>query len=209
MGILVDNKIRARCLHLKGPRAGKLLDQPLISPFSEGVSGGGVISHGLTHAGYDLRLGDRLKLFRADYGRPVSTKRFADEDYCALVFHNMIPELGERGRYFVLPEGGYALAVSMERFWMPPDLKGRVIGKSTNARGGIIVNCTPIEPGWQGYLTIELHNGLPCPVELYVGEGIAQVEFDTLEGIPDKDYAAKDGQYQHQEEKPIPPRVKR
>lgn len=209
MSILVDNQIRERCVHLKGPRAGRPLDRPLLNPFSEGQSGGGIISWGLTHAGYDLRLGDRLKLFRSDFENPVSAKKFGDEQYQRLVFHDMLPETRGKDCYFVIPRGGYALAVSMERFWMPPDLKGRVVGKSTNARGGIIVNCTPIEPGWKGFLTIELHNGLPCPVELYVGEGIAQVEFDTLAGVPDKDYAGKDGQYHEQEERPVPPRVKR
>lgn len=95
----------------------------------------------------------------------------------------------------------------MEYLRIPSHLKGRCVGKSTLARAGILINTTPLEPGWEGYLTIEIGNVSPCPAKLYVGEGIAQLEFEVLSSLPEMDYASKGGIYQGQDSV-TPPRVK-
>ena len=171
---------------------------PLIDPFVEGRVEG-VISYGLTHAGYDLRLAGEALMFKPSYGLIVDPKRFADEEYRRKMFDTVEASDGK----IVVPPHSYCLVRSVERFQLPLDLKGRCVGKSTYARCGIIVNCTPLEPGWGGYLTIELANTNPCPVALYVSEGIAQVEFEQLDHIGEG-YGSK--KYQHQGPTPEPPR---
>lgn len=85
---------------------------------------------------------------------------------------------------------------------------GLVVHNSTLARAGVLVNCTPLEPGWEGHLTIEIANATPCPVCLYAGEGVAQLEFETLSGTPDVLYGDKAGKYQRQSAEPVPSRIK-
>lgn len=186
--LLNDRQIRERCL----------APDPLLEPFSEAVSGGGVVSYGLSHAGYDLRLGPEILVFKNTLCAEVDPKRFGDPEYQRTVFERLyygdeaehsdcIRMDGNRVR---IPAGGYILGRSYEYIQVPGDLKGRCVGKSTYARCGIIVNTTPLEPGWCGHLTIEIGNITPCPAVVYVMEGIAQLEF---EGVlpPEKTYAGK------------------
>jgi dCTP deaminase len=99
--------------------------------------------------------------------------------------------------HILIPPNSYVLGRSVEYFKMPPDVLGIVLGKSTYARSGIIVNVTPLEPGWEGYVTIEVGNGTPLPAKVYANEGIAQVIF--LQGeAPTVSYADKQGKYQKQ-----------
>jgi dCTP deaminase len=91
---------------------------------------------------------------------------------------------------------------------MPRNLKGQCVGKSTYARCGIIVNTTPLEPGWEGHLTIEIANTSPCEVWLYAGEGIAQLGFELLLSEPEVDYAQKKGKYNKQGPEPTTARTK-
>lgn len=189
--ILRDTDIRALCL----------VESPVIEPFSEGVQGGGVISYGLSHAGYDLRLGNKMLVFKNTRNLVVDPKRFKDEVYTHQMFDEVV------GSIFTIPPHSYVLAFSMELMRIPRWLKGRCVGKSTYARCGLIVNTTPAEPGWCGHLTIEIANTSPCPVMAYAGEGIAQMEFETLTGEPEVDYGQKDGKYQNQSADPIPAKV--
>lgn len=96
----------------------------------------------------------------------------------------------------------------MEYLRIPRHLKGRCVGKSTYARAMIVINTTPLEPGWEGYLTIEIGNVGPCPAVVYAWEGIAQLEFETLTSPPEVDYAQKGGKYNMQGSAPEPPRVR-
>lgn len=178
----------------------------MIEPFSEGVQGGGVISYGLSHAGYDLRLGDELLVFKNSWNATINPKWFKNEEYRRRVFDLVRPT--EDGNVYVIPPHGYALGVSLEYLRIPRMLKGRCVGKSTLARCGILINTTPLEPGWEGHLTIEISNITPCPAIVYAREGIAQLEFEQLSSEPEIDYEGKNGKYQCQWANPVPARVK-
>lgn len=193
--------------------------KPLLDPFSEGVQGGGVISYGLSHAGYDLRLGTELLIFKNSYNELLDPKRFKEEEFRRRVFDSVTADFSEpdtRSRVgswlpkggFVIPGHSYALGNSLEYISIPPHLKGRCVGKSTLARYGLLINTTPLEPGWHGHLTIEIANIGPCAAVVYAKEGIAQLEFETLTAVPEKTYEDKKGKYQGQGAEPIPPRMK-
>ena len=220
--LLSDRDIRELCTSCIEPYR-----YPMIEPFSEGVSGDGVISYGLSHAGYDLRLGPEILLFKNSSMQTVDPKAFGDKHYRKRMFDEWIysfdcvdfPELRESPQLlpvhrwkldgldvtqcssdngYVIPPHGYILGRSLEYLRIPRSLKGRCVGKSTLARSGILVNTTPLEPGWCGHLTIEIGNITPCPAKVYVGEGIAQLEFETLSSPPECDYGDKRGKYQGQ-----------
>lgn len=192
-----------------GPKGESIL--PMIEPFSEAVSGNGVISYGLSHAGYDLRLGPKVLIYTNTRGEVIDPKRFSDPDYQRRLLEEVdLTEVWKMkgGSIAVgIPPNGYILGYSLEYLRIPRHLKGRCVGKSTLARCGIICNTTPLEPGWCGHLTIELANATPCPVIVYVGEGIAQMELETLTDLPEQDYAQKKGKYQEQEDAPMPAKV--
>jgi dCTP deaminase len=179
----------------------------MIDPFSRAVQDGGVISYGLTHAGYDLRLGYTVLVFKNSYAEVVDPKRFKDPDYQRRVFEE-IDELRE-GQSVLVPPHGYVLGYTLEYLRIPRFVKGRAVGKSTLARSGILINTTPAEPTWQGHLTLEIANITPCPVAIYAGEGICQMEFEEISrGGPTISYADKKGKYQGQGPEPVPARVK-
>jgi dCTP deaminase len=169
----------------------------MIAPFTEGVAGENVISYGLTTAGYDLRLGRDYWVFKNTFGEVVNPKKFKDQAYLSHCFDFINNADG-----MIIPPGGYVLAKTLEYLRIPTDVKGRCVGKSTWARCGLIVNTTPAEPGWDGILTIEIANHNPCPVMLFSGEGIAQMEFEVLNNRPEKHYGnkhdGKPGKYQSQ-----------
>ena len=217
--LLPDHEIRKLCDPNRDEYCGEgiaflpvFLSKPrpvMIEPFSEAVSGNGVISYGVSHAGYDLRLGPEIMVFKNTYNETINPKKFGDEEYRKRVFDEcdyskLYPfslEVGlppEEYRAVVIPPHGYILGRSWEYLRMPRHLKGRCVGKSTLARSGILVNCTPLEPGWNGHLVIEIGNITPCPATVYVGEGIAQLEFELLASPPETDYRQKQGKYQDQ-----------
>lgn len=194
--ILNDKQIRRRCedpgLWFNG--------RPLISPFREGKVEG-CISYGLTSSGYDLALDGKVMAFKNTRGGVVDPKAFNDPTYRASVF-----DCFESYDSIVVPANGYILVQCVEYLSLPRDLKGHCIGKSTYARCGVIVNTTPLEPEWHGHLTIEISNSNPAPVKLYVGEGIAQLEFHLIDP-PERSYADKGGKYQGQRDV-TPPMIK-
>lgn len=202
--LLNDHEIRALCV--SGAR-NTPVENPLLSPFSLGVQGDNVISYGLSHAGYDLRLGPKVLIFKNSFNQTIDPKRFkVDKAYNERVFDSLegIPD----GEQVIIPPHSYILGYSLEYIRVRRWLKGRCVGKSTYARCGIMVNTTPLEPGWEGHLTLEIANVTPCPVAVYVGEGIAQLEFEELSAPCKVDYADKDGKYNRQEASPVPARVK-
>lgn len=173
-GLLTDKEITDLC------RWG------MLSPWEERQKRVGKISYGVTSCGYDIRLGTRFRVFTPTRCTVIDPKSF---DMDALVVHE--------GDYCLIPPNSYALAESVERFQMPDDVLGVAIGKSTYARCGLICNCTPIEPGWHGYLTIELANATPLPIKVYANEGIAQVLFFRTGDRPLDTYG-RFGNYQGQ-----------
>lgn len=206
--LLCDTSIRNLCL-VKG--TDEPLAYPMLHPYSPGVQSGGVISYGQSHAGYDLRLGGYLLVFKNSYNELIDPKRFKDENYRQRVFDKVHPSDGTRlvpHGAFVIPPHSYALGNSYEFIRIPSHLKGRCVGKSTLARCGILINTTPLEPGWYGHLTIEISNITPCPALVYTMEGIAQLEFELLDYVPNFDYEAKGGKYLGQGNEPVPARIK-
>lgn len=196
MAILSDHEIRDLCVGSFGQR-------PMIDPFSEAVSGNGVISYGLSHAGYDLRLGPKILMFKNTSGERINPKRFNDEEYQKRMFDGF--DYSAAFGSFTIPPHCYVLGYSLEYLRIPKMIKGRCVGKSTLARSGILINTTPLEPEWEGHLTIEIANITPCPAEIFVGEGIAQLEFETLNSEPQTTYRGK--KYQGQTSDPVPARV--
>lgn len=157
----------------------------MIEPFAEGANRPGVISYGVTSFGYDMRVADEWVWFGRRPDWECDPKN--------------IDKTGEveQSEFFVIDPGEFILCSSVEYFRMPEDVVGVVVGKSTYARCGLIVNCTPMEPGWHGNLTIELHNASQHAIKVYANEGIAQVMFFRGER-PAVTYADKQGKYQGQ-----------
>ncbi len=167
--------------------------EPMLEPFSEAVSGDGVVSYGLTSAGYDLRLAEEIWVCKNTHSQVVDVCRMKEPGYCEKIYDRLIVH-----PTYDLPPHSYILGRSLERFQMPRHLVGRVTGKSTLARAGVLVNVTPIEPRWKGFLTIEIANTSPSPVRLYINQGIAQVQFELIHRSVETDYEQKDGKYQRQ-----------
>lgn len=159
----------------------------IFTPFHEGTKPKGCVSFGVSSGGYDLRLGSTFSIFNPIHSHPIDTRNF--DEAC---LHNFIGDCCQ------IPANSYVLAESMEHIKMPSDVMGIAQGKSTLARMGLIVNVTPIEPGWEGKLTIEIANSSPLPVKIYAGQGICQIVMFRLESLPEKDYSKKGGLYQNQ-----------
>lgn len=152
------------------------------------------ISGGLSSYGYDIRLQDKCKLFTNVYGPIIDPLAF---DKRALVDVEA-EELPNGRKAFTMPPNSFGLFLSLEHFNVPKDAIGICVGKSTYARCGLIVNVTPVEPAWRGYLTIEISNTAPLPARIYAGMGIAQIVF--FRGEPCQlNYGNKGGKYQDQD----------
>ena len=163
------------------------LEQRMIEPFAEGVSRPGIISYGLSSYGYDIRISNTFKIFSGDGmldPKSISLESFSD----------IICDV------FELAPNSSVLAQSVEYFRIPRDVITVSYGKSTYARCGVIVNITPFEPEWEGYITISITNTNIHPVKLYAGEGIAQVLFLGSDGVCEKSYSDKKGKYQAQKD---------
>jgi len=172
--------------------------KPMIAPFSNRLirktEAAKVISHGLSSYGYDVKLASDVKIFHNMLGGIVDPKRF-DEKKLLLDLELLEDEDGSS--YVILPPNGYLLGRTEEYFCIPRNIQVIVVGKSTYARSGLLINCTPIEAGFEGYVVIEAANGTPSPIRVYVNEGIAQFIF--FEGEPcDVSYADRGGKYQGQ-----------
>lgn len=193
-GILNDEEIRELCVV---PARETTHRSPMITPFVERCEEG-VISYGVSSYGYDIRAGYEWKLFTNMQTAIVDPKKPSEKS-----FVNCMPLHGDT---VIIPPNSYALTSSVEEFHMPPDVMAICLGKSTYARVGISINCTPLEPGWKGYLTIEVANCTPCPVMVYPGEGIAQLIFFRGRQ-PKTTYASRKGKYQNQPNHPVVARM--
>lgn len=176
--------------------------KPLIEPFEDrqitATDGRSRISFGLSSVGYDIRLGNVIKLFGPTIQNTViDPKNFQS---------SLLTEYTVPGDYFDIPAHGYVLGVSLERFNMPSTVAAICLTKSTYARSGLLCNTTPLEPGWTGYLTLELANLTPLPLRVYVNEGIAQILFYGHQR-PEVTYLERKGKYMDQPPLPISPIV--
>jgi len=165
----------------------------MIEPFADSQVRNGVISYGVSSYGYDIRVADEFKIFTNVYSAIVDPKHFDTKSMVDF-----------RGEVCVIPPNSFALARTVEYFRIPRNVLTICVGKSTYARCGIIVNVTPFEPEWEGYVTLEISNTTPLPAKIYSNEGIAQVLFFMADEECDVSYADKKGKYQKQQEIVLP-----
>ncbi len=177
MGIKADSWIKKMAM-----------EHHMIEPFVENQVRDGVISYGLSSYGYDIRVADEFKIFTNVYSAIVDPKKFDPR--------SMIDFTGD---VCVIPPNSFALARTVEYFRIPRSILTICVGKSTYARCGIIVNVTPFEPEWEGYVTLEISNTTPLPAKIYANEGIAQVLFFDGDAVCDVSYADRKGKYQNQQ----------
>ncbi len=159
----------------------------MIEPFNAKQVRKGVISYGVSSYGYDMRIGDEFKIFTNINNTVVDPKKFDEKSF-----------VNFRGDVCIIPPNSFALASSMEYFRIPRDVLVICLGKSTYARCGITVNVTPLEPEWEGHVTIEISNTTPLPAKIYANEGIAQLIFLQASEICEVSYKDKAGKYQAQ-----------
>ena len=160
----------------------------MIEPFADSQVRDGVISYGVSSYGYDIRVADEFKIFTNLFSAVVDPKHF-----------NTQSMVDFRGEICVIPPNSFALARTIEYFRIPRKVLTVCVGKSTYARCGIIVNVTPFEPEWEGFVTLEISNTTPLPARIYANEGIAQVLFFEADEECLTSYADKKGKYQKQE----------
>ena len=164
------------------------LNHEMIDPFEDRQVRDGVISFGVSSYGYDIRVADEFKIFTNVHSAIVDPKHF---DPKSMVDY--------KGDICVIPPNSFALARTIEYFRIPRNVLTVCLGKSTYARCGIIVNVTPFEPEWEGFVTLEISNTTPLPARIYANEGIAQVLFFVADQECEVSYADKKGKYQKQE----------
>ncbi|MDO9546483.1 MAG: dCTP deaminase [Pelolinea sp.] len=182
MAILPDFRIREYALKEK-----------MIEPFVDAQKHDGVISFGLSSYGYDIRVADEFKIFTNVNSAVVDPKMF---DKRSMVDF--------KGAICVIPPNSFVLAKTIEYFRIPRKILTICVGKSTYARCGIIVNVTPFEPEWEGYVTLEISNTTPLPARIYANEGIAQVLFFESDDFCEVSYADRKGKYQYQKDIALP-----
>lgn len=163
-------------------------EQGMIDPFVDHQVREGVISFGVSSYGYDIRVADEFKIFTNVYSAIVDPKHFDPQSMVDF-----------KGDICIIPPNSFALARTIEYFRIPRDVLTICLGKSTYARCGLIVNVTPFEPEWEGYVTLEISNTTPLPARIYANEGIAQVIFFQADEVCEISYADKKGKYQHQQ----------
>ena len=146
-----------------------------------------IISYGLSSYGYDVRCSDEFKIFTNINSTVVDPKNFDEKCY-----------VDHKGPYCIIPPNSFALAHSFETIRVPRDVLVLCIGKSTYARCGIIVNVTPLEPEWEGQVTLEFSNTTNLPAKIYANEGVAQFLFFQSDEACEISYADRDGKYQGQ-----------
>jgi len=162
-------------------------EEGMIEPFEAKQVRDGTISYGLSSFGYDIRVGDEYKVFTDVYSVVVDPKNFDPKSFVDI-----------KADHCIIPPHSFALAATMEYFRIPKDVLVVCVGKSTYARCGIIVNVTPLEPEWCGYLTLEISNTTPLPAKIYSREGLAQLLFFQGNEVPETTYAMRKGKYQDQ-----------
>jgi dCTP deaminase len=167
----------------------------MIAPYSPAQKREGVISYGVSSYGYDVRLGYRFKVFTDAFCGVIDPKNMPKE---AFVEVDCSPRTEQEQKTLMIPPNSFVLGESLEEFAIPRDVLVLVVGKSTVARCGLIVNVTPGEPEWRGRWTVEISNTANLPAKVYPGEGIMQCVFLRAESLCRESYADKQGKYQGQ-----------
>ena len=167
-------------------------DEGLISPFEEIQvrhcdQNGRLISYGTSSYGYDVRCADEFKIFTNINSEIVDPKNFSQNSFVDF-----------KGDVCIIPPNSFALARTVEYFRIPRNILTICLGKSTYARCGIIVNVTPLEPEWEGHVTLEFSNTTPLPAKIYANEGVAQMLFFESDEICETSYKDRGGKYQGQ-----------
>ena len=168
-------------------------EHKMIEPFVDTQVRQGVISYGVSSYGYDVRVADEFKIFTNVFSATVDPKNFDTK--------SMVDFIGE---VCIVPPNSFALARTVEYFRIPRNVLTICLGKSTYARCGIIVNVTPFEPEWEGFVTLEISNTTPLPAKIYANEGLAQVLFFEADEECETSYADKKGKYQKQQSIVLP-----
>ena len=159
----------------------------MIEPFKEKLQREGVISYGLSSYGYDARVSREFKIFTNVDSAVVDPKSFSQQSF-----------VDRETDVCVIPPNSFALARTVEYFRIPRDVLVICLGKSTYARCGIIVNVTPLEPEWEGHVTLEFSNTTPLPAKIYANEGVAQMLFFEADEVCETSYRDRGGKYQGQ-----------
>lgn len=162
-------------------------EHKMIEPFAERQVKDANISYGLSSYGYDIRISDEFKIFTNINSTVVDPKRFDPRAFVDF-----------KGEVCIIPPNSFALGRSVEYFRIPRNAMTICVGKSTYARCGIIINVTPFEPEWEGFVTMEISNTTPLPAKVYANEGIAQVLFFESDEECAVSYADRKGKYQAQ-----------
>ena len=168
-------------------------EQNMIEPFLDHQVSEGKISYGLSSMGYDVRISDEYRIFTNVNSSLVDPKNFSDDNF-----------IERKGPHCIIPPNSFVLARTVEYFKIPNDVLVICLGKSTYARCGIIVNVTPLEPGWEGHVTLEFSNTTPLPAKIYANEGVAQFIFLKGNEKPDVSYADRNGKYMGQKGVTLP-----
>ena len=159
----------------------------MISPFENKQVRGDKISFGVSSFGYDARVSNEFKIFTNVNSEIVDPKNFKSTNF-----------LTKKTEECIIPPNSFVLASTIEHFKIPKDILVICLGKSTYARCGIIVNVTPLEPGWEGHVTLEFSNTTPLPAKIYANEGVAQFIFLKGNELPEITYADRNGKYMGQ-----------
>ena len=165
----------------------------MIDPYEQKQIKDNSVSYGVSSYGYDIRIADEFKIFTNINHMVVDPKDFDPRSFVDF-----------EGEQCIIPPNSFALARTVERFKVPRDVIVVCLGKSTYARCGIIVNVTPLEPEWEGIVTLEVSNTTPLPARIYAGEGIAQMLFFQSDEACETSYADKKGKYQSQDGLTLP-----
>ncbi|MBR7158333.1 MAG: dCTP deaminase [Alphaproteobacteria bacterium] len=176
MGVMSDTWIRDMSLK-----------HGMIEPFTDKQVREGTISYGVSSYGYDARCANEFKIFTNVDSAIVDPKNFANEGF-----------VSRETDVCIIPPNSFVLARTVEYFRIPKDVLVICLGKSTYARCGIIVNVTPLEPEWEGHVTLEFSNTTPLPAKIYAGEGVAQFIFLKADSICETSYKDRAGKYQGQ-----------
>jgi len=165
--------------------------QQMIEPFEPGqvreLNGEKIVSYGTSSYGYDVRCADEFKIFTNINSSIVDPKDFNSESF-----------VNVKSDVCIIPPNSFALARTVEYFKIPRDVLTICLGKSTYARCGIIVNVTPLEPEWEGHVTLEFSNTTPLPAKIYANEGVAQMLFIGGDEVCETSYGDRGGKYQGQ-----------
>jgi dCTP deaminase len=172
-------------------------EQKMIEPFESGqvrsVDGRRIVSYGTSSYGYDIRCSDEFKIFTNINSTIVDPKQFDPSSFVDF-----------KGPVCIIPPNSFALARTVEYFRIPRNVLTICLGKSTYARCGIIVNVTPLEPEWEGHVTLEFSNTTPLPAKIYANEGVAQVIFIESDEVCETSYKDRGGKYQGQKGVTLP-----